>query len=51
MLQDVSVYMRRGQKHGILFLLFYDVFASRAQQKIVKQWLKNGPKSTSESIL
>ena len=31
--------------------VFCDVFVSRAQQKIVKTWLKNGPKSTSKSIL
>ena len=30
---------------------FYDIFASRAQQKSVKQLLKNGPKSISKSNL
>ena len=30
--------------------VFYDVFASRAQQNIVQTLLKNGPKPTSKSI-
>ena len=31
--------------------VFYDAFASRAHQQIVKNLLKNGPKSTCKSIL
>jgi hypothetical protein len=31
--------------------VFYDVFASGVQQKIIKERLKNGPNSTSKSIL
>jgi len=46
LLQDV-VSTCKNDKHTV----FYDVFASRAQQKIVKTLLKNGQKSTSKSIL
>ena len=36
MLQDVVSICEKDKN-----IVFYDVFASRAQQKIVKQWLKN----------
>jgi len=46
MLQDVVSICEKDKN-----TVFYDVFASRAQQTIVKQLLKNGPTSISKSIL
>jgi len=46
MLQDVVSWCEKD-KHTV----FYNVFASRAQQAIVKKWVKNGPISTSKTIL
>ena len=42
MLQDVVSICEKDKN-----IVFYDVFASRAQQKL----FKNGPESTSKSIL
>ena len=46
MLQDVVSICEKDKN-----IVFYDVFASRAQQKIVKKMFKNCPESTSKSIL
>ena len=46
MLQDVVPICEKDKSTE-----FYDILASRAQQKSVKQLLKNGPKSISKSIL
>jgi hypothetical protein len=46
MLQDVASLSEMDKN-----IVFYDVFASRAQQTIVKKMFKNGLKSISKSIL
>ena len=46
MLQDVVPICEKDKSTE-----FYDILASRAQQKSVKQLLKNGPKSISKSNL